>query len=67
MATKPLPFYEKDARRWADHIYVVKSYLDEVTRTMLPCKERNLIEAASMQCVTLVDDIVDVLEARKRK
>ena len=67
MATKPLPFLEKDAQRWADHIYVVKSFVDEAMRTMLPCKERNALDAASMQCVSIVDDILETLEARRRK
>jgi hypothetical protein len=67
MATKPLPFYEKDAERWADHVYVVKSYLDEAMRLMLPCKEKNLLDAAAMQCVSIADDIKQTLKERKRK
>ena len=67
MATKPLPFYEKDARRWADHVYVVKSFVDAAMRTMLPGKERNLLESASMQCVTICDDIIGNLDSSKRK
>lgn len=67
MPTKPLPFHEKDAQRWCDHVCLVESALAQAIRQYPLAPNATLIESALWQCRTVHEDIAKTLEEKRRK
>lgn len=67
MPTKPLPFYEKDARKWADHVSITRKEIEQILKQNPIWKDYSQLECTLWQLTAIVDEIERVLEAKRRK
>lgn len=67
MATKPLPFYEKDAQKWSDLVSISQSELKQILRENPNWKCYSQLESVIWQLTIIVHEIENALAAKRRK
>jgi len=65
VATKPLPFLEKDAMRWRDNTALMLTEIKGIIRATMSASVTTRLEAVAWQMEKVVNDIEDTISNRK--
>lgn len=67
MATPKLPYYEKDAFRWRDHIHLTMQEIESIMRMSPYQGAYDRLQPLVWQLASISNDIEKTLQERKKK